>query len=136
MILTKLEPPNLDLQNWRYNLYKIAIKSELFELSFEYSVTVRRGPLVSWARASATQKQGRELARCSGELFLATVEGSGGRVITDAISEPNRAEGGTGHDGWSLGAWTAAAMADSGDARWHASQFRPRYNLAKGARAT
>ena len=33
MILTKLEPPNLDLQNWRYNFYKTASKQEIFELA-------------------------------------------------------------------------------------------------------
>ena len=33
MILTKLEPLTLDLQNWRYNFYKIASKQEIFELA-------------------------------------------------------------------------------------------------------
>ena len=33
MILTKLEPLTLDLQNWRYNFYKTASKQEIFELA-------------------------------------------------------------------------------------------------------
>ena len=33
MSLTKLEPPNLDLQNWRYKFYKTTLKTGIFELS-------------------------------------------------------------------------------------------------------
>ena len=63
MNLTKLEPANLDLQNWRYNFYKTAIKSGINELAFSNIVTDRRGPLVSWARMAVRQKQ--SMAVCS-----------------------------------------------------------------------
>ena len=33
MSLTKLKPPNLDLQNWRYKFYKTTLKTGIFELS-------------------------------------------------------------------------------------------------------
>ena len=59
---------------------------------------------------------GEGLPRCFGELFLTGAEGSGGCVTTVAISELNRVEGCTEHGEWPLGAWTAAAMADSEDA--------------------
>ena len=49
-------------------------------------------------------------------LFLAGAEGSGGCVTTVAISELNRVEGCMEHGEWPLGAWMAAAMADSVDA--------------------
>ena len=35
-----------------------SIKSRINELAFEYTVTVRQGPHVSWARASATRNRG------------------------------------------------------------------------------
>ena len=79
---------------------------------------------------------GEGLPRCSGELFLAGVEGSGGCVTTVAISELNCVEGCMEHDEWPLGAWTAAAMVDNDDAQRHASQLWPWYHLAKGARVT
>ena len=81
-------------------------------------------------------KTGEGLPRCSGELFLTSVEGSGSCVTTVAIFELNRVEGCTEHGEWPLGAWTAVAMADSEDAQWHAGQFWLWYNLMKGARAT
>ena len=42
MILTKLEPPHLELPNSRYRFYKIASKLELIELAF-YLVSLTIG---------------------------------------------------------------------------------------------
>ena len=58
MILTNWNHPIWIYKTGDTIFYKIAIKSKLFELSFEYSVTVRRGPLVSWAHASTTRNRG------------------------------------------------------------------------------
>jgi len=79
---------------------------------------------------------GEGLPWCSGELFLAGTEGSGDCVTTIAISELNRVEGCMEHGEWPLGAWTAAAMADSVDARRHAGQLRPWYHPTKDARVS
>ena len=61
-------------------------------------------------------KTGEGLPRCSGELLLAGVKGSVGCITTVTIPGLNRVEGCIGHGEWPLGAWTAAAMADSEDA--------------------
>ena len=57
MNLTKLEPPNLDLQNRRYTFYKIVIKSGINELAFYNIVTDRQDPMVSRAHMTVRRKQ-------------------------------------------------------------------------------
>ena len=57
MILTKLEPPNLDLPNSRYGFYKIALKSEQMNYLPENESLTAGTHRSAGKHASETQKQ-------------------------------------------------------------------------------